>query len=266
MKFYYNILSALDAGANRFFVSYKRVIFPFFVDFKGLEKWVIFFPAAIRRDAPPPVFLRSQFSPFVDANVISLFDPNLLLYKNLTNSWYSGDRSRNHAKLLAIILKDFFLKRKVSPENILLFGTSAGGIPAGVVAKELPGSKVCLGNVQVEALKHAAFKKMVPLLYPGLVEAEVFEAYRERFDLKLSLNGGFDTFFFQNKSDVHHYKNHFSPLVDWVADQKEERRVNFYLYDDPAVGHGSVGKVKEINLINNILNYGEPREPWAIKL
>lgn len=264
MKFFYDINSgAAKFNKTGFFVSFQEVIFPFWVDDKGYDKWVVFFPGASNRAVPAPTFQRSSFSPLINANVISLFDPALLLFRNITNSWFSGVPQKHHAKQAARLLKNFFDMRSIDYKDILFYGTSAGGIPAAIAAKECPSSMLCIGNVQVEAIKHIAFQRMIPLLYPGFSLEEVFNKFIVRFDLKQQITGEFRTYMFQNKSDLYHFRNHFLGFVAWNKECNIGKKVNFYVYDDPMVKHGSVGKDKEVNLINNLLRFGEPKESWA---
>lgn len=264
MKFFYDLNSGVESfNKIGFCVSFQEVIFPFWVDDKGFDKWVVFFPGACNRTTPAPTFQRSSFSPLINANVVSLFDPALLLFRNINNAWFCGVQQKHHAKQAARLLKIFFDSRNVDYKDVLFFGTSAGGIPAAVAAKECPGSSACLGNIQVEAIKHVAFERLVPLLYPRYSPEDVFDKFRVRFDLKEQIDGEFRVHIFQNKSDSYHYKNHFMNLVHWNRACKRNTQMHFYVYDDPKVGHGSVGKDKEVALINNILRFGEPKESWA---
>lgn len=263
MKIFFDIDSGAKAfNKNYFFISYRKVLFPCWIDDKKSDKWVVFFPGACSRSVPPPIFQRSSYSPQIKANVISLFDPALLLFKSLTNAWFAGDGSRHHAAYLARLLKNFFDQRGVESNNILFYGTSAGGIPAAISAKENPGSFLCAGNIQVEAVRHIAFEKMLPFLFPGHDEKSCFSNFRVRFDIKESLDGSFESFVFQNRSDSFHYKNHFLSLAHWKA-CNEDRKLNLYVYDNPEAGHGAVERSKELALINNILEFRNPKADWA---
>lgn len=253
MKFYYNVYSAVNATVKgSFFVAYKNVPFPMWCHYKGLKKWVVFFPGASRRNIPPPVFQRSSFSDELNANVLSLFDPSLLFHKNLTNSWFCGTPARYYSEYLAELLRSFFKNIGVDNKDILLFGTSAGGLPAFKSAQNLPGSVVWAGNIQTKAYEHSAFEKMLPILFPNISKDACIELYQERFEAK-QMDGPYTVHFFQNKSDVFHYQNHYIPYKKWWNSKKTASDVIFYEYDDPEAGHGSVGRVKEIAIINTIL-------------
>lgn len=109
MNFFYSLKDAADfSDKHNFFVSYKNVFFPIYLDFKGGNDWVVFTPGACSRAKPMPIFQRSSYSNNLDCNVLSLFDPGLLLNKNLTNTWFSGTPARYYGEYISEIIKSFF--------------------------------------------------------------------------------------------------------------------------------------------------------------
>lgn len=142
---------------------------------------------------------------------------------------------------------------KVNNKKVLLFGTSAGGLPALQIAKSLPGAKVWAGNIQTLAYKHSAFKKMLPVLFPNKSEDECIRDYPNRFEAS-KINGNNELYYFQNKSDIFHYRNHFLPYKRWYMNASTKTKVRFFEYDDPVSGHGSIGRKSELQLIYRLLN------------
>lgn len=204
-----------------------------------------------------PKFQRSSYSKDLSCNVISVFDPSLLTHSSVTNCWFSGGADW-HAEKLASEISGFFLQSKVGFKNVLLFGTSAGGIPSLRLAMDLPGCQVYSGNIQTLAFLHPAFKKMCPLLFPGCDEGCIVNDYAERFDARL-LDGEYTLHYVQNVSDRHHYEKHYKPYRDWVENSSSKIFVNFVVYDDPAAGHSTIGRGNEILVIKQIL---ERKSEW----
>ncbi|WP_141103665.1 hypothetical protein [Cobetia sp. QF-1] len=211
-----------------------------------------------------PVFQRSSYSKEVDYNVISLFDPGLLVNESLTNAWFCGTPARYHADYISSLLKKFFNKQGVKNENILVFGTSAGGLPALKIAQRLPGSTVWAGNIQTIAFKHSAFPKMIPVLYPNKSHDDCVNDHLGRFDAREML-GNYRLIYFQNKSDKFHFRNHYLPFKSWCEHERPDYDVHFYEYDHPESGHGSVGKKQEIEIIHQILSKSGVENSWSTR-
>ena len=267
MKFFYSFKEALNySDTHSFMVSYRQVFFPVYMDFKGSDKWVVFTPGACSRNKPMPIFQRSSYSNQLDYNIISLFDPGLLVSNKLTNTWFVGTPSRYYGEYIATLIRVFLKDIGVDNNNVLFFGTSAGGLPALKIAQKMPGSNVWAGNIQTLADQHSAFPKMLPVLYPNKSHADCVKDYSDRFDAR-KMDGSYTLFYFQNKSDLFHYKNHYSPYREWWGEHGHRKvNANFYEYDDPETGHGSVGRAKEIALIKDIFSIGAPQPQWAKRM
>lgn len=256
MKVFYSFKEAVNFKRSfEFFLSSRGGLFPIFIDDKGVDKWVVFFPGAFSREKPMPRFQRSSYTKELPYNVISLFDPGLLINKNITNSWFSGG-STWYAETVADLLKDFFDELGVLNENVLLFGTSAGGLPSLRVAMSLPKCKVYAGNIQTIANLHPAFRKMQPYLFPEMTEEEILKNYPMRFDAR-NLDSPCQLYYFQNLSDKHHYKNHYSPYLSWYYSGDRFLDAHFHLYDNPASGHDTIGRDNELSVITSILEGDE---------
>ncbi|MBT2801109.1 hypothetical protein J7J49_07215 [Halomonas sp. ISL-56] len=253
MKVFYSMKEALEySSEHSFLLVYRHVFFPVYINYKGKENWLVFTPGACSRNKPMPIFQRSSYSEHVDANVISLFDPGLLLNKNLTNTWFSGTPARYFGDYISDLLKSFFKSVDIEGENVFLFGTSAGGLPAFKIAQKLKGATVWCGNIQTKAYKHSAFKKMLPVLYPNKIESEVVKEFSNRFDIS-KMDGDFKVYYFQNRSDEFHYKNHYKPFMDWYFSSNAKMKVVFSEYYDVESGHGSIGRLKEYEIIDKML-------------
>ena len=266
MKFFYNLHEAKNFhNEHSFIVIYRNVHFPIYLDFKGSDKWIVFTPGACSRQKPMPIFQRSSYSKFIEPNVISLFDPGILFHRKLTNTWFCGTKSRYYGEYIAQILKLFFEKERVNNKKILLFGTSAGGIPALKIAEKLNGCNVLVGNIQIDASIHPAFDKMLPVLFPGLDSIDCKHQFHERFDAR-SVDSSFRLFYIQNIEDTFHYKNHFKPYREWCLSKEISFDASFYEYDNLEAGHGSVGREKELSIIESIFENENLNLNWLDRL
>lgn len=262
----FNSMSELVAYSPRqeAIIFHKGVVFPVFVDYKGAKEWTLFFPGATKRHKPVPNFQRSSYSESLpSSNVISFFDPGLMFDQSLKNTWFSGTPNIYYAQCIASFMADFFFESDVNTKDILLFASSAGGLPALKVAQSLPRSRVCVFNIQTLAFKHAAFPRMLPFLFPGYTANCCVNSFIERFDATL-MDGDYKLFFFQNISDSFHFHNHYSYYRNWYRSKATKVKAEFYEYNDPLSGHGTIGRQKEIDLINEVIGDKRPSVSWMM--
>lgn len=269
MKIVYSLAEAVENKLNKFLFFTENTLFPICLNYRGFDKWVVFFPGAYNRDKLIPSFQRGSYVKKVNANSICLFDPGLFLSKEITLAWFSGGEEY-HARILGAGLRNFFISQDVRFEKILLFGTSAGGLPAFEVSRSLPGCVVWGGNIQTNGFKHPAFRKMRSHIFPGLSIEEIRQHYSERLMIEEKRDLDKCKFIlFQNKADRFHYYNHFIPFVNFYRSELlmvDQCSGKFFTYDDPEAGHGIIGVDNEIQLINDIIECGEPIFDWVERI
>ncbi|WP_260604795.1 hypothetical protein [Campylobacter sp. MIT 99-7217] len=250
---FYDLSSAISSNNKEIFISYKKVLFPMFVDFKGSDKWVIFSPGSMRRETMMPVFQRWHYADCLEANVISLFDPTLFHYPKLTIAWFFGDEQRHYANLLGEILSTFFASKDINTKNILFFGTSAGGIPSVLLAKHVRGCKVFIGNAQTSTDKYHPHLSTALYKTVAMKTDEVFLKFKNRLCL-YDIDADFTLYNAQNFFDTFHYKWQFLPYFDHLEKKQTQMKYFFFVYYDEKTGHGPLSKEEEIYLIHSILN------------
>lgn len=253
---FFNFKDALKVGKNTFFLSYKGVLFPMYLDYKGEEKWVILPPAAHSRDTKKtiPSFQRSNFSDGIEANVISLFDPSLFLSEDLRLAWFVGTKEKHYAEILAELFKEVFLGLNVNTSDVLIYGTSGGGIPAIKMGTYLKNSTVYCGNIQTDASKYYQkhYNKMREDLFSSDDKDLIYKTYKERMNC-YDWDGSFNLVVTQNIYDEFHYKNHFLPYYNHLKNNPTNLNYNFYTYENEKSGHGVLGKDLELKIINTLL-------------
>lgn len=256
MLVFYSISEAINYKPKQeFWLSVDGDFFPLFIDYKKSTKWVVFIPGAFSRSKPMPRFQRATYSNELEYNVMCLFDPGLLIGKNITNSWFSGGK-KWFASTIASAVKEFFEEIHTINNNVLIFGTSAGGLPGMKLAQSLPGSFVYAGNIQATPILHPAFDVMKPVLFPNLSNEKIMQCYGYRLDIRC-LDGDYNLFYFQNIADKSHYLKHFLPFKEWYSNNTTKVLTRFFTYNDPESGHGTVGRENELNLINAVLESKE---------
>ena len=237
-----------------FYISYNSILFPIFVNIKYTNylehPFVIFVPGSTRREKPLPIFQRSYFAENIDANVICIADPTLHFRKNITMAWFCGDRHYHYASIIGRILFLFLNKMKVS--NILVYGTSAGGIPSLHISNQIKNCKCYIGNAQLNVFDYYNNHKerLFENVFRNLDEQSIKEKFGNRINL-VNFTNEFELVVTQNLKDEHHYLKHFLPFIQSI---NKNNSAFFYTYDDEESGHNVLPKETELKIINCLIN------------
>lgn len=258
MNIYSNIDNFLDQNSEsqaQTAVFEKNVLFPFFFKKTISDKYVFFLPGAYNRNLSMPKFQRKKHFEFLPYNCYSFFDPTLFLnsYKKFNIGWFQGTKDVFYAKLLADIIKKIIIKFKINPENILIFSTSSGGIPAFNVAEEIQDCNVFCSNIQTNILNFYKSKYEVTFnyCYPCLSLNEIKNRFESRFSIN-HIDNNFNLYYSQNIEDYFHFVNHFSPYLNAINKIKKIK-LKALVYDDILSGHNPLSIDKELNIIKEIL-------------
>ncbi len=250
------IFYSMEEGINFvkhgwFYLAYKNILFPIFIDIKdpNIDKYVIFVPGSMRRGKPLPIFQRSYFSKDIKANVISLADPTLFFRKNITMGWFCGDSKYHYASLIGRIMFLYFNKFNI--KNVVVYGTSAGGIPSLHIANELKNCICYIGNAQLNVFNYYENHKqrLFENCFPGLTQDQIKAQYGKRLNLN-GLSNQFILVATQNICDMHHYEKHFLPFIQFFKKQNE---AYFFTYKDEKSGHDVLPKETELSIIEFLL-------------
>jgi len=235
-----------------FFISYRNQLYPFWWSVRDPElAFTIFVPGRTNRDKDIPVFQRKSYADAVNSNVISIFDPSLFKARDIGIAWCVGDRHNHYAASIGKLLNVFF--NAIKPAAVLIYASSAGGIPAFFIANEIetPGT-LYFNNVQTNASAYYPqhYTKMVRTCFPAMTLSEFEVQYAERVniigkDCKSSL------VYSQNIIDTFHFDHHYQPFKESYTG-----RALFIEYDDPESGHDVLSRDAEIGIINSLL-FGE---------
>lgn len=243
------VVCSKDSVTRDYYFSISNILFPISLNLKESNKLVVFFPGAFNLNLDMPKFQRKGYFSDLPYNCISFFDPTLFMHKNLAIGWFQGNQSIDLFQLTSILITDLCQNLNIDYNNVLFFGTSAGGIPTVKVGKKFNNSNIYLGNIQTDILKYYpnAVNSMLSKCYPNV---ENLSLYKHKLDLYYDI-GNINVFYTQNIYDSFHYKNHFLPIQNTF--RKNFQKTNFIIYENTSTGHNPPPKEIEIQLIKNIL-------------
>jgi len=211
---------------------------------KDSDKLVIFYNGAVDVvKTPPPVFQRWSWLEKMPYSSMVIMDPTIykLMQKNQDNTyigWYQGDKERFVLENIVDIVKDFAQKLDVSNDDILFYGSSAGGFASLMSAAMIPNSKACVVNPQVDILEY--HKKNVTILLKHL-EQDLAEAKK---DTRLNVVKFYQQkdiypqiYFKQNTKDKLHFEKHFKLIEGLYKDKQND--IHIELMDDTR-GHSAI--------------------------
>lgn len=171
------------------------------------------FSAAItRRTAETvPVFSGYRTTRNVQANILRISDPSLLLDSRLNLGWYAGSYVQPDLQELLTRL----VSSVTNGSRTVLFGASGGGFAALEMAPRLPGSTALVLNPQTDITKYSGYRPYKKYCWPDLgplaippVRTSILDTYAKPC--------GSNVIYVQNTGDESHMKNHYAPFIEAV--------------------------------------------------
>ncbi|WP_146339514.1 hypothetical protein [Nesterenkonia sp. NBAIMH1] len=121
----------------------------------GAQKLFVFFSGyADRSKVQPPVFQRWTWAEKFPGHCVYFSDPALMGSGNLTTSYYTGSRQTDSLKVIAQFVRDLAERLGILPENIVTYGSSAGGMASLRIAQHLRGAAHIAINPQTHLAAH----------------------------------------------------------------------------------------------------------------
>lgn len=253
MKVFYSLKEAAKQVTNGpFYLAVDGQLFPLTWRLNGSSQCVVFCPGATSRDILIPSFQRSSYFQDLQVNCISIFDPTLYHSASLTIGWFQGAGGVFYAELLSQIMQSLPDALGINGSDVLIYGSSAGGISGFHVASSIRQSKLYVSNIQTDVSKYheRLFSAMRNVSYPGLSSLEVFERYAERLSI-IGIDGEFELFYSQNLADEFHYKKHFLPYQGYG--KRCKMKTHYYQYYDVTSGHNPLPRETELEIIRYLL-------------
>lgn len=204
-------------------------------------------------------------------DVLCFSDPTLSLHDDLALGWYLGRMESDPLDDIAEAVCRYARAHGIANENIVIWGSSAGGYAALALALKIKGACAVAVNTQTDVmsldLSVLSFKGpeqiglMRQVCFDGMDEAAIRAKFAHRVDMRTMWNAATPSraVLVQNRLDSHHYTDHFTPfwqglggvLPDgdgWISAGRHEA----LLFGDP---QGHVPETPEIaaDIISHIL-------------
>ncbi|WP_429110983.1 hypothetical protein [Aeromonas rivipollensis] len=258
-----NTFSSISCDDNNSIVSdvLDGVQFDAFFSKKESKKLVIMFPGSIDRSKiSPPVYQRWSWHNEICANILSVNDPTLFLAEHLRIGWLLGTKDKDYTALFCEFLNKCLRFIFPDVDELLFYGSSAGGFMAMQVASRYEGCKVLVNNCQTDVLKYRKkhVNDMLGVSFSGMSILDIQETYGERVSLikRYASSPMPRVIYMQNIADDFHMKNHFLPFINSFNNVSlgENTSLTIQLYRDDKTGHGPLSKDLSLAQLHELLS------------
>ncbi len=260
-------LGGFEVVTNQFMsirATVKNVTFPMLLKVRpGSRSMIVFGQSALstRDSYELPIYHRwTWVDEFPDVTCAVLSDPTLALDASLLGGWFQGTPDHYYAETGAELVRKLAEKLAICPDNIVFYGSSAGGFSSIVMAGEIGAQAVAEIPQIVMSNYHvgSAVRGLLQHSYGGISLSEA----KRRFGARMDITTRFlenrrlpSIIYLQNLADSVHVERHMVPFLGAVARIWEEnpelrsKRVILETYHArTAAGDGHVVAAKGITL------------------
>lgn len=228
---------------------------------------IVLFNGAVNRDQgkdPRDVFQRRTWSNRLNANLLYLSDPTLNSENQISIGWGQGS---GHNKPLDVMVKcTAYIQNHlhINNEDILFYGSSAGGFQATYAHAFFPGSTFLVNNAQFDWTKYyPRFVQEVAdyahggMSIAGLVQST--EVVTNVLDVFLQQNARIKGSYLVNLASSIDYQAQLSVLKEFLdkrahSPEPLSTEVSINIYSDKELGHMPLPKERTLSAINSALN------------
>jgi hypothetical protein len=238
-------------------VHHNHVKYEFLVRFASDNQKMICFgsgaydPALIK----PPIYRRHSWQDEFEESVIYYNDPTLYLDPELRLGWGMGKNDEWYLLVIADIIRILTNKRKITPENILFFGSSGGGFTAIILATICRDASVIVNNPQIvleNYYKHYV-DDMLEVCFDETDREKIISENEHRFNV-------ISTFkheknipplkYIVNMDSIRDVREHLIPFLNGISKMKYlDDQVNIKLYSNENGHNGVLGKEETIKML-----------------
>jgi Heparinase II/III-like protein/Heparinase II/III N-terminus len=251
-------------------VTWEEVRFDFYIRLKENSKNLfVFGNGAYNSDKmSPPVFQRHSWVGEIEDSVIIYNDPTLYLGK-INIGWGQGTAERFYLKDISEILEIIIKKLNIDSNQVVFYGSSAGGFMSLYLGGLIKGSHVLVNNPQIIVSNYyqSHVHKMYECSYPGLLKEEIESNYLERLSIiefYKKIKYVPNILYLQNLACKHDVQNHLTPFLDTLKSLEpsvEISKVRFDFYYNEEQGHNPLDKSTTLKYINSYRNLDERKIP-----
>jgi len=238
----------------------EGIDFYFKINLNLESKYIIAFSngAVNPKKSKPPIYMRSKWGAEFNASCIFIDDRTIHdLPINL--GWGIGTTERHYLVDYSEIVKTITYLLQYENENVIYYGSSAGGFMSMALASYHKGSIAIANNPQTYVHNYLPVHvdKMYKAIFPKLNKNEILKKYGNRFSLlNIMTKNKYipKTIYLQNrlcKSDMEMHLRPFYKNADKFNVNLEN--INTIIYNDKLSGHSPLGKSKTVKYINNLI-------------
>lgn len=221
---------------------------------KKSEKLIVFSPGFLDGSKYQyPYFQRLKWSERISDNCLFLSDPTTLI--GMTKiGWFVGDKETYYLPYIPDLIEKIAEKLGILKNDILFFGSSAGGFSSIAFASYLRGARAFAINPQTNALKLHDAQQLANTLKSCFGTASLVYAndiYCNRLNLinifKETKNVPSITIW-QNFYDYYHYREHLIPFLTSLSSFSDISKINVIIANEPEMGHAppDLEKIKHL--------------------
>ena len=252
-------------GESTYSLFEDGIGFDFYLNYKKGEKFLIGLPGAIDRNKRVYNFQRYSWSKDVNYSFMSILDPTIHEKNELDIGWFQGKSNNYLIPKLASLLKKLFIKNGINEEDVLFFGSSAGGFVSLQLSNFFPLSKVVVINPQIYIDKYykRKYTQLINYSYNGMSNSEI----RAKFSNRISIDIDFSKrvapiFYYQNSEDKHHITHHLGRYLETLDKEIVEqvtigdsldvdKKMHLISYSDCEKKHTPPNKEETLKIIEN---------------
>ncbi len=256
-------------GESTYTIVEDGTDFNFYLNYKKGKKLLVALPGAINREKRVYNFQRYSWSKDVDYSFMSVLDPTIHEKNELDIGWFQGKHNNYMLPKFINLLKKIFDKNGVKEEDVLFFGSSAGGFTALQLSNFFPSSIVIAINPQIYINRYykSKFNQLIEYSYNGISNLEI----ENRFNNRISINIDFSKriapiYYYQNSEDKHHLEHHLKryletldkDIVDEVTMGDElcfHKKIHVIIYSDVDKKHTPPNKEDTLKIIDSAFKY-----------
>jgi hypothetical protein len=248
----------------------------------------IFFFNAVHTNGKLMTFNRMTYFRSLDVSGGCMLDTSLSLTPerapkgDLIGLWYLGKANDNFHLKFAALIRTIMHVQGIPEQNILFMGSSMGGFMSLKMAEYFPEANVFAYNPQTDFLAYRDYPfggtaRVMAVLRHLMIDINCIPSEWRVCMMVHSeiVNPQRVIAYVQNKADVHHYEEHFSPFLAQLSTEtrllsrdffKDPQLLRFHNglnaieFNDPVSEHTSVGRGFDLSVIDLILQFIRQRQ------
>jgi len=213
-----------------------------------------------RRRKNPPVFLRSSWEKDIHANCIFIDDPSLHSNRLLIG-WGVGEPDHHYLKSISEIIIKIARLCNFNKENIVYYGSSAGGTMSIMLSTYHRGTTALANNPQAFAINYKGgtiVNKLNKHMFNNIPLDEMLAQYGSRFsitDCFLENKYVPSVYYLHNVASEEDYELQYLPLIkDMEQKNIDMNNIKFKSYNSPKLGHSPLSKSLTLRWIHTVFH------------